>query len=103
MPCRACVICYNFRRYWLEKKERKKEQNCDLPSCQFATLVMVSGSVSRLFGQGNARKATVVLIGAEHSILGETSPYNFHLNRHFFSGFTAVFQCAFCVHVIMMQ
>ena len=40
-------------------KKKEGEQNRNLPSFQFATLAMVSGHVSSLVGQGNARKATV--------------------------------------------
>ena len=56
---------YSFGRYnaTLAGKERKKkeeeEENRDLPCCRFTTLPMVSGRVSNLVGQGNARKATV--------------------------------------------
>ena len=61
---RVQLYTINFLLAWEEKKERKKErrkerkkkkeQNCDLPSCRFATLAKLSGRVSDLVGQHNA-------------------------------------------------
>ena len=39
---------------WLKKK-RKDDENCVLPGCQFATLVMLSGDIDILVGQGSVR------------------------------------------------
>ena len=56
MPCRACIIVIASGVIALA---RKNKIVIKLPSCRFATLVIVSGRVSGLVGQVNARKATV--------------------------------------------